>query len=230
MTATCTLTVTSGPAAGTAIEVERELVLGREGADLTIPDEELSRRHAILRPTEGGVVVEDLGSLNGTFVNGERISGPVTLTADAAIRIGRSELDMQLAALAAAPEPVEPEEDPGRTRLANVVAPPQQPTPEPPDPQMTRIRRAPDAPDPDQPQDQMPQIEATRVRPSVQPPVDPAFAHIQATRVRPAAQQPAAPAPGASSDAPAGSEPAKRPGPLARLLARLRGGGKGGDS
>ena len=71
-----TLRITSGPAAGQEMELENELTVGREGADLVIVDEEMSRRHAVLRPVDGGVEVEDLGSTNGTLVDGRRISAP----------------------------------------------------------------------------------------------------------------------------------------------------------
>ena len=40
------LTVTSGPGAGRSLELEAEVVVGRENADLTISDPEISRRHA----------------------------------------------------------------------------------------------------------------------------------------------------------------------------------------
>src|SRR4051812_5197962 len=51
-TATRTLKVTSGPAVGQSFEFDREIVIGREG-DLAIPDAEMSRRHAAVRPVEG---------------------------------------------------------------------------------------------------------------------------------------------------------------------------------
>jgi len=136
MTATCTLTVTSGPAAGTEVKVEHELIIGRRKADLTIRDPELSRRHAAVRPDEAGVVVEDLGSLNGTFVDGERISGPVTLTT-ATVRVGCSELSLRLATTAAEPAPEGHADDGGRTRLATAM--PQEPAAIP-QPQVTRVR------------------------------------------------------------------------------------------
>ena len=70
---TAVLVFTQGPLTGQRLEPEGELVIGREGAALTIEDSELSRRHAAVRPVEGGIEIEDLGSLNGTFVNGQRI-------------------------------------------------------------------------------------------------------------------------------------------------------------
>ncbi len=67
------LEVISGPGAGQSVDVEGEVVIGRENADLTIADAEMSRRHAVVRATDDGVEIEDLGSLNGTFVNRKRI-------------------------------------------------------------------------------------------------------------------------------------------------------------
>jgi hypothetical protein len=96
-----TLSVTSGPAAGTTIEVEREIVIGRDSADLTIPDPQLSRRHTRVRPVGGGLEIMDLGSLNGTFVNGERIEEPVTLTTDGTLYLGTSRIDIALDAAGA---------------------------------------------------------------------------------------------------------------------------------
>ncbi|MGI8631097.1 MAG: FHA domain-containing protein [Solirubrobacterales bacterium] len=95
-----TLRVTSGPAAGTALVVQEEIVIGRENVDLTIADGELSRRHAVVRPEGQGVVVEDLGSMNGTFVDGWRITEPVTLSGTATIRVGKSEISLELSAAA----------------------------------------------------------------------------------------------------------------------------------
>lgn len=91
-----TLNVKSGPSAGQTRAIDEEILIGRESADLTIPDEKLSRRHVLVRPVADGVVVQDLGSLNGTFVNGERISRPVTLTSSATISLGSSEIAVEM--------------------------------------------------------------------------------------------------------------------------------------
>jgi hypothetical protein len=206
MTPPCTLHVISGPAAGQEFEVDRELIIGRRDADLAIADDELSRRHAAVRPAEQGVVVEDLGSLNGTFVDGERIQGAVTLTADATVRVGRSEMSLRLAAVEAPqPDAQEPEAagDAGRTRLASTLPPepdaaaPAAPEPEPrpiPQPQVTRVRAVPgiESPEPETPAAPEPQAPAA-LEPIPQP---------QVTRVRavpgtepPEPQAPAAPEP-----------------------------------
>ena len=91
-----TLKLTSGPEQQT-LEIEGELVIGRENSDLVVPDTEMSRRHAVLRAVERGVEVEDLGSMNGTFVNGERIASPVTLTSSGTLRLGTTEMEIELA-------------------------------------------------------------------------------------------------------------------------------------
>ncbi|MBI4705447.1 MAG: GGDEF domain-containing protein [Deltaproteobacteria bacterium] len=51
-----------------------ETSIGRaHGVDVRIDDDSISRRHALVRVGEEGIVIEDLGSVNGTVVNGERI-------------------------------------------------------------------------------------------------------------------------------------------------------------
>jgi predicted component of type VI protein secretion system len=75
------LTMRSGPTPGQVIPLEmQEIVIGRDtSATLQINDAEVSRRHARLFMQSGGYVIEDLGSTNGTFVNGQRLSGPYML-------------------------------------------------------------------------------------------------------------------------------------------------------
>ena len=91
------LRVVSGPGSGQEVAVEGDVVIGREDAGLTIADGEISRRHAIVRPgTEGGIVIEDLGSLNGTIVDGTRISAPVTLTLSGRIEVGPAVIEAEL--------------------------------------------------------------------------------------------------------------------------------------
>lgn len=64
----------SGPAFGKTYPVPTALVIGRsEECNISIPSEEISRRHAQVKPTQDGLAVEDLGSSNGTFINGQRV-------------------------------------------------------------------------------------------------------------------------------------------------------------
>lgn len=54
----------------------RPNVIGRDAAaEVSIPSDRVSRRHAQVLPAPGGYVLEDLGSSNGTLVNQERIQG-----------------------------------------------------------------------------------------------------------------------------------------------------------
>ena|SRR5687768_16643628 len=92
---TAVLVVTKGPLAGQRLELDGELVIGREGAPVTIEDTELSRRHAAVRPVMGGFEVEDLGSLNGTFVNGHRINIPTRVSGGDSIKVGQSVLELE---------------------------------------------------------------------------------------------------------------------------------------
>ena len=68
------------------------VTLGREESDVNIPDAQASRRHAQFARQEAGWVISDLGSTNGTFVNGVRVLGTQPLQSGDRIRIGTSVL------------------------------------------------------------------------------------------------------------------------------------------
>lgn len=64
----------SGAAFGKTYPVPGPVVIGRQqDCDISVPTEEISRRHAQVKPTADGLLVEDLGSANGTFINGKRV-------------------------------------------------------------------------------------------------------------------------------------------------------------
>jgi predicted component of type VI protein secretion system len=70
---------------------EEEITLGREMQnDLVISDPEVSRKHARLRRAETGYTIEDLGSTNGTFVNGARITRAVQLADGDRVSLGET--------------------------------------------------------------------------------------------------------------------------------------------
>ncbi|NVJ01409.1 FHA domain-containing protein [Myxococcus sp. AM009] len=103
--------------------VRDEITIGRqEGNTIRLTERNVSRRHARLVRLNGHVVVEDLGSYNGTRINGERIAGQSPLKEGDLVQIGDYDLALQAEGAANAvgpittkvparrPEP-EPEED-----------------------------------------------------------------------------------------------------------------------
>ncbi len=89
------LEVISGNGAGDTLVVEDELIVGRhaDGPGRLSEDEEISRQHArISREATGDYAIEDLGSSNGTFVNGLRIQSPRLLSLDDSIEVGATTL------------------------------------------------------------------------------------------------------------------------------------------
>jgi len=89
------LLMKEGPLAGQRISIETQLVVGRVGGDLTIDDPLVSRRHAVIRVAAGVLEVEDLGSLNGTWVNGERLEGPRALSAGDFVQLGSVSFEIE---------------------------------------------------------------------------------------------------------------------------------------
>jgi predicted component of type VI protein secretion system len=176
-----TLKVSSGPSAGQTLEVEQEVVIGRENADLTISDPEISRRHALVRPIERGIEVEDLGSTNGTFVNGKRIGEAVELTVGGTVRVGNSDIQVELELLEVTKvRDIVPDSD--QTKARDIIADVDD---------RTRVREA--APRPAPPAAQPPPAPAAQPPPTPQP----------AAQARPpAAPQGVAPAAGRPSGLP----------------------------
>lgn len=74
------------------VPVDSRLEAGRDCDGLLILDPTVSRRHLWLEPAPDGLVCVDLGSANGTYVDGERISQPVALRAGNVVKLGETEL------------------------------------------------------------------------------------------------------------------------------------------
>jgi ABC-2 type transport system ATP-binding protein len=90
------LAIIEGDNAGREIPLIGEVLIGRSpAADVVIVDEEVSTRHASFVESDGGASVEDLGSTNGTFVNGERLTGRRELAAGDRVRVGRTVLEVR---------------------------------------------------------------------------------------------------------------------------------------
>jgi class 3 adenylate cyclase len=78
------------------LQVHEALEIGRECDGLLIADGQASRRHALLSPKGDTVVVEDLGSTNGTFLDGTLITSAVMMLPGSVIRIGDTTLQLQV--------------------------------------------------------------------------------------------------------------------------------------
>jgi pSer/pThr/pTyr-binding forkhead associated (FHA) protein len=89
------LEVVAGKALGMSIIVDNELLIGRhaDGAGRLADDAEISRSHArVSLDRSGFCAIEDLGSTNGTFVNGLRIAAPATLSEGDTVELGGTTL------------------------------------------------------------------------------------------------------------------------------------------
>lgn len=86
------LIMRSGPNPGKIFELNKnEIYIGRDvNNDIVINDAEVSRKHARLLLTAGGYVLEDLGSTNGSFVNGQRLMGPHVLRPGETVMFGEN--------------------------------------------------------------------------------------------------------------------------------------------
>ena len=128
------LRVTGGNAQGTEIEVEDEFLIGRqaEGAGTLGDDIEISRRHARITRSAHGCVIEDLGSTNGTFVNGRKITGPEPLSVGDTVQVGDTTLVVQFEVtppptetpVETSPSAVAPAAPPAETASSAVETPP----------------------------------------------------------------------------------------------------------
>src|SRR5687768_12392530 len=84
------LIMRTGPTPGAAYTLEGDqLMIGRDSTnEIMINDAEVSRKHSRLTFQGGKYVLEDLGSTNGTFVNGQRLAGPMVLKAGDVVSLG----------------------------------------------------------------------------------------------------------------------------------------------
>src|SRR4051812_19799498 len=83
--------ILQGPDKGRRFELpDKPALVGRESRQLPLTDNTVSRRHAELLPGEDGWILRDLGSSNGTYINGLRVTNRYTLKLGDQIRVGRT--------------------------------------------------------------------------------------------------------------------------------------------
>jgi len=85
------------------VQLHDELELGRDCDGLLLADDEVSRRHALFTRNRDGVAVADLGSTNGTFVDGVRVDGHRPVPPGSVVRLGSTEVRALEDAVAPAP-------------------------------------------------------------------------------------------------------------------------------
>jgi DNA-binding response OmpR family regulator len=89
---TAMLILREGQGVGTRWVIDRDdMIIGREeGCDIVLPARQVSRNHARIRRSDGQHILQDLGSKNGTFVNGQELTEPYTLQDGDEIQIALS--------------------------------------------------------------------------------------------------------------------------------------------
>jgi pSer/pThr/pTyr-binding forkhead associated (FHA) protein len=90
-------TISQGNQAGLSADLASGMIMIGRGADcqLILDDDYVSTRHARVIVVPNGIYIEDLGSTNGTYVNGQRITAPTTITLADTVRIGKTMLRLE---------------------------------------------------------------------------------------------------------------------------------------
>ena len=148
--------IEQSPSQGAEHPVQPGATIGREGCDIVFSDPDVSRRHAAIQMVSGEISIEDLGSTNGTYVNGDRIDERRRLGDGDRVQIGS--IVLMLRAPAAATRLVDTPS--GATRLSQATTlrpaaePPatEPPTAEPPAPEAAPPAAEPRAPAPPAPE------------------------------------------------------------------------------
>lgn len=132
------LEVVEGPAAGKRMPLAGPIELGRDPElEHSLPDKEVSRRHARVEPDPGGALISDLGSTNGTYVNDQPITAARRLVSGDQIRMGLTVIELRSSAAANTTlrpvpaltrvgqdvlQPVAPEELPEEPAVASITS------------------------------------------------------------------------------------------------------------
>jgi predicted component of type VI protein secretion system len=165
------LVMNSGPTPGKEFPLEKnEVFIGRDLTnDVVINDAEVSRRHARLVSQAGGYILEDLGSTNGTFVNGQRLMGPYILRSAETVTLGEH------VSLMFQEEKIDPDATVVSSSLNPPTSIPQPPPQVQPMPPLQPVQQFPPAAEPVMPHIE-PQAPVYNQAPVTPPPPPPSFA------------------------------------------------------
>ena len=91
------LVVTEGALSGVSIDLtDQQITMGRANdATLVLNDDYASTHHARIFPQDGQWIVEDLGSTNGTYLDRQKVTRPMTVPLGVPIRIGKTVLELR---------------------------------------------------------------------------------------------------------------------------------------
>jgi pSer/pThr/pTyr-binding forkhead associated (FHA) protein len=90
------LEIVEGPGSGRQVALAGPLEIGRDSAcTFKLDDDLVSRRHARVAPQNGFAVAQDLGSTNGTFLNGMTLSGPAPVHPGDHLLVGVTVLELR---------------------------------------------------------------------------------------------------------------------------------------
>jgi len=101
------LEIVEGPGAGRQVPLGEPLVVGRaQDVQVVLDDPQVSRRHARISPRGEQAIVEDLGSSNGTFVNGSELHAPAAVGGGDEVLVGVTVLEVRsMAQISERPSP-----------------------------------------------------------------------------------------------------------------------------
>src|SRR5262249_3874202 len=115
------------------------MLIGRDhSCDFVIEDPEISSKHAYVSPVTGGISIEDVGSTNGTYVNGHRVTWSELVESGDQLKLGKTVLEVRMPTPAPAPAPAPAAGAPQKPPVGAEVPVPR--------PAVTRVRRIPTEP------------------------------------------------------------------------------------
>ena len=125
------LTVMKGSRTG-QLDLCLPTIMGRgNSAKLKLPSSTVSRQHCEIYEYEGQIAIRDLGSSNGTIVNGHRIEGPTFITPSDLVAVGPVSFRLEIVAVESFVAPAKEDvfgNTPKLSDIPNESAPPRQPT------------------------------------------------------------------------------------------------------